>query len=217
MKNLLLKLKNDRRFRYRFTLQVSIVFNLAYAIFLFVIAKINDSKWFLVMSFYYALLSIVRCLIGFRISEKVKEISKLKALRFCGFFLLFINLVVSVVSIILIFENNRNSYHQIIVIALATYTFYAITVAIVGIIRQVKSNDAVLVCKAVISLTSASVSLLTLTDTMLTTFGSENTLLRSVIMPLLSVGVSIFIILMAIFMIKKSNLYIRKYKYEKER
>ena len=89
MKNLLLKLKNDRRFRNRFTLQVSIVFNLVYAIFLYVIAKINDSKWFLVMSFYYALLSVVRCLIGFRISEKVKEISKLKALRFCGFFLLY--------------------------------------------------------------------------------------------------------------------------------
>ena len=47
--------------------------------------------------------------------------------------------------------------------------------------------------------------MLTLTNTMLATFGSENELLRSIILPILSGVVAIFIIVCAILMIKKAN------------
>ena len=51
---------------------------------------------------------------------------------------------------------------------------------------------------------------------MLSTFGESNLLLRSIILPVLSGFVSIFIIVCAIIMIRKANLDLRKLKNGKE-
>ena len=107
--------------------------------------------------------------------------------------------------------------YEITVIALATYTFSSLTVAIVSSIKQLRKNDYVYACVKAISLISASVSLVTLTNTMLVTFGEENVLLRSIILPLLSGTVAVFIIVSAVFMIRKANLNLRKLGNEQER
>ena len=130
---------------------------------------------------------------------------KILIMRACGYFLLLLNLVVSVMIFLLIYTAPYAKYHEIIVITLATYTFSALTIAIVNIVKYLKKNEYVYSCVKMISLISASVSMLTLTNTMLATFGSENELLRSIILPILSGVVAIFIIVCAILMIKKAN------------
>ncbi|MBO5851986.1 MAG: hypothetical protein J6R29_06615 [Clostridia bacterium] len=109
-------------------------------------------------------------------------------------------------SFILINETPISKYHEIIVISLATYTFFLLGDAIVGSVKTIKINNHVFLSAKLISLTSASVSLLSLTNTMLVTWGKENVALRSIILPLLCAGISIFIIVCAIFMIRKSIL-----------
>ena len=199
------EIKDNIKFRIKLFLLISLVFNFGYAIFLFAVSQAYFSKWFFVMSIYYALLSIARIFIFFEINPKKSLSEKILAMRVCGYFLLLLNLVVSVMVFLLIYTAPHAKYHEIIVITLATYTFSALTIAIVNIIRYLKKNDHVYSCVKVISLISASVSMLTLTNTMLATFGSDNASLRSIILPLLSGVVAIFIVACAILMIKKAN------------
>ena len=210
------KLKKDVRFRIRFFLCSSLIFNLLYSVFLFIVSRIEHSKWFFVMSIYYGLLSFTRIFVFKQIKPKKEKYSKTKTMRACGYFLLLINLAVSTMMFLLIYGNQFVKHHEITVITLATYTFSALTVAIWGSVKFIKKNNYLFSCVKLINLISASVSLLTLTNTMLATFGQDNALLRSIVLPILSGVVSLFIITTAILMIRKANLDLRVYKNAKE-
>ena len=211
------KIKNDTHYRIKIFLQISFVFNIAYSIFLFVVSQIYYSKWFFVMSIYYGLLSAARIFIFIQAQPKKDMRSNIITMRACGYFLLLINLVVSTIMFILTYRNNVIKHHEITVITLATYTFSSLTIAILGIIKHLKRNNHVYSCVKIISLTSASVSLATLTNTMLATFGENNLLLRNIILPSLCGIIAIFIIICAILMIRKANLDIRILKNEEKR
>ena len=201
----LIKIKSNIDFRIKLFLFLSFVFNFAYAIFLLVVSQVYSSKWFFVMSVYYALLSTARIFIFSQIDPEKHLRKKILTMRACGFFLFLVNLAVSVMMFLLSYTVSHVKYHEITVITLAMYTFSALTLAIVSSVKQFKKNAHVYFCVKTVSLISASVSMVTLTNTMLTTFGEDNTLLRSIILPILSAVVSIFIATYAILMIKKAN------------
>ncbi len=211
------RIKSDVAFRIKLFLCLSFIFNIAYSIFLYVIGRIYSSKWFLVISIYYGLLSLSRIFVFLQISPKKRLVSKIKTIRVCGFFLLSINLVFSTMMFILIYGNQYVQHHEITVIALATYTFTSLTVAIVNSVKFLRKNDHLHSCAKLISLISASVSIVTLTNTMLSTFGENELLLRNIVLPLLSGFVAIFIIACAFLMIRKANLDLRILENGKER
>ena len=210
------RIRRDIPYRIKVILCCSFIFNFGYAIFLFVVGKITSSKWFFVMSTYYVLLSLTRIFVFWQLISHKKLVSKIKTMRVCGAFLLLINLVVSTLMFLLIHENQIVQHHEITVITMATYTFTALTVAIYNSVKYLRKNDHLHFCVKIISLISASVSLVMLTNTMLATFGADNTLLRSIVLPLLSGAVAIFIILSAILLLRKANLELRILNHEKE-
>ena len=211
------RIKIDTAFRIKIFLRLSFIFNIAYSVFLFVVGRIYSSKWFLVTSIYYGLLSVARIFVYLHISPQKQLVSKIKTMRACGCFLLSINLVFSTMMFILIYGNQYVKHHEITVITLATYTFSSLTMAIINSIKHLRRNDYTQSCAKIISLISAIVSIVTLTNTMLCTFGESNLMLRSIILPILSGFISIFIIACAIVMIRKANLDLRKLKNGKER
>ena len=137
-------------------------------------------------------------------------------MRACGCFLLAINLAFSAMIFLVIYGNRYVKYHEITVITLAAYTFASMTVAIINCVKYLKKKDYLHSCAKIISLVSVSVSLVTLTNVMLSTFGEDELLLRSIVLPILSVFVSVFIIVCAILMIRKANLALRNLNDEKE-
>ena len=169
------------------------------------------------ISIYYGLLSLSRIFVFLQSSPKKRLVSKIKTMRVCGFFLLSINLVFSTMMFLLIYGNQYVKHHEITVITLATYTFTSLTIAIVNSVKYLRKNDHLHSCAKLIGLISASVSIVTLTNTMLSTFGEDELLLRSIILPLLSGFVAIFIIVCAILMIRKANLDLRILENGKER
>ncbi len=211
------RIKIDTAFRIKLFLCLSFIFNILYSVFLFVVSQMYSSKWFLITAIYYGLLSIPRIFVYLQTSSKKRLVSKIKTMRVCGFFLLFINLVFAIMSFILIYEGQSIKHHEITVITLATYTFTSLTMAIINSIKHLSKNNYLHSCAKIISLISASVSIVTLTNTMIITFGESNSLLRSITLPILSVFVSVFIIACAILMIRKANLDLRKLKNGKER
>ncbi len=169
------------------------------------------------MSIYYGLLAVLRIFIYRQINQKKAMGSKINTIRFCGCGLLMLNLVVSTIMFILIYGNYYVEYHEITVIALATFTFLSLTMAIIGGVKCLRKDDCVFSCAKVVSLISASVSLVVLTNTMLATFGEGNEKLRNIVLPFLSGAVSIFIVIGAIFIIYKTTLTLKVLKNEKKR
>lgn len=210
------KIKRDIRFRTQLFLCASFTLNIVYSIFLFAVSYINSSRWFFVMSLYYGLLCSLRGFVFFRLCYGKSETSKIKTMFFCGLFLLFMNTVISALMFILIHGDKFVKHHEITVIAIAAYTFATLIIAIVGSIKRLRANHAVYFSAKCISLVSAGVSMVTLTDTMLATWGGNNELLRSIILPLLSGTVAVFIIACALFMMRKSVCDLRNLKNEKE-
>ncbi len=199
------RIKTDGSYRIKLFLCISFVWNIVFAGFLFIVGCLSLSRWFLTMSVYYGLLASTRIFCFMQTSGEKSFLSKIKTMRACGYFLLLINAVISVMIFILLYGNRYVRHHEITVITLAAYTFSALTVAIVGSVKQVRKRDYVSSSIKLISLVSASVSMVTLTNTMLSTFGGDNTLLRSIILPALSGVVSVFIISCAVIMIYQAS------------
>ena len=201
----LYRIRRDTHYRIKLLLSLSLILNLTYSIFLFIISQVQDSKWFFVMSMYYGSLSIIRFFIFLQLKKSEQRRLKINTARFFGYFLLLINIIVSIMMFILIFQNQPVKHHEITVIALATYTFFMLTTAVISCIKFVRRNELIYTSIKVLSLISASVSLVTLTNTMLATFGEDNMELRSIILPILCSFVSVFIIITAFLMIRKTK------------
>ena len=210
------KIKNNIDFRIKLFLFISLICNFLYTTFLFVVSKIYSSKWFFIMSIYYGLLSIVRIFIFSQINPKKELCKKIKVMRASGCFLVLLNIVVTVMMFLLIYTTQYVKHHEITVIALAAYTFSALAIAIITSVKHLKNNNHVYSSVKVISLVSASVSMVTLTNTMLATWGSADMLLRSIILPILSGAVSIIIIVGAVLLIRKANFDLRILKNEEK-
>ena len=197
--------KQDTPFRIKAFLCTSFAFNLTYAIFLLTVSILYRSQWFFAMSVYYTLFSIARIFIFVQLNPKRQPRTKIVTMLICGCFLLLINLAVSTIMFILLYGNHYVKHHEITVITMATYTFSTLTVAIIGSIKHIKENNHLFTCVKLFSLTSASVSLVTLTNVMLTTFGEANIQLRNIVLPALCGVVACFIVACAGYMIRKAH------------
>ena len=214
--DLIKRVKNDSRYRIRFFLIASLLGNIGYSVFLFVVSQVTASRWFFVMAVYYALLSLLRGFITSKTGKEKSFVAKVKALRACGCFLLLINAVVSAMMFLLLRGYKPIKHHEITVITIATYTFCALTVAIIGSVKFIRRKDYVYSSAKIISLVSASVSMVTLTNTMLSTWGNAQTeILRAVILPILCIVVSAFIIACAVIMTQKSTRILKNEKTRK--
>lgn len=208
-KRLLSKVISDSNLRTKLILFGSLMFDAAYSAFLILIGKINSSGWFIVMSAYYGLLFVARIFIFSMINNDKNPPKAIKVMRVCGIFLLLINIAVAFMMLFLIRENEGRVYNEIVVIAIAAYTFSTFTLAIIESAGQYKRRNYIYFCAKLINLICASVSMATLADVMLSTFGEGELQLRSIMLPLLCTAVSVFTVSSAILMIRKANYDMR--------
>ncbi len=143
---------------------------------------------------------------------------ELKRYRFCGIVFLLINMALTAMMIIMISQDRAFRHHEITTIAMAAYTFTTLTVAIVNVIRYRKYKSPVYSASKAISLAAACVSMITLENTMLTTFndGNMTAFTRRLFLALSGGAVSVFIIVMAIYMILTANKSLKEIENERE-
>ena len=103
----------------------------------------------------------------------------------------------------MVYWNRTFNHNEITAIAMAAYTFGTFAMAIVNVIKYRKYNSPVYSASKAISLTSASVSMLTLESTLLTVFGGDavSLTMRRAMLGLTGGIISIFVITMAVYMI----------------
>ncbi len=209
----------DVSVRVRVSLYGSFVWNAAYSIFQLCLGIYHSSVWYYALAGYYVCLALMRFFLSrHTIKHKPgenmkKEFSKY---RICGWIFLVINLALSAIVFLMIYQNKSSAHHEITTISIAAYTFTTLTVAIVNTVRYRKYESPVYSASKAISLAAACVSMITLTSTMLASFGDESTneAFRTYTLALLGAAVAVLITTMAIYMIVKSTKKLNALKAE---
>ncbi|MGN1406113.1 MAG: hypothetical protein ACI4WM_07560, partial [Erysipelotrichaceae bacterium] len=169
----------------------------------------NRSFWYVFLFAYYFILDFMRLSLLKNIENKDQSKSLKKYLG-CGRSLLILNFVLTFMIIFMISSTTKYRHHEIITISIATYTFYALTMAIINIIKYRKSDDPILKSGKCISFCCALVSLLSLETTMLNVFGQSSQEAFRKFMILSSGLVVVLIILsVSVYMIRDASRRIK--------
>ena len=121
------------------------------------------------------------------------------------------NLALALIVFFMVYWNRTFDHHMITAIAMAAYTFTALTTAIINVVKYRKYESPVYSASKAINLAAACVSMLTLESTMLTTFGDGEINVR-LMLGLTGAAVSAFIVMMAVYMIIRANKQLEKMK-----
>jgi len=207
---------SDVRLRVNVSLYGSLIWNVAFAIFQLGLGFYHKSFWFYSMFAYYVILAVTRFFL-LKHTRKYKHNEELevetKKYTTTGWILLFMNVALAVIVFFMVYWDKTFHHHMITTIAMAAYTFCTFSFAIVNLVRYKKYKSPVYSAAKTITLIAASVSILTLESTMLTTFGeTTNTVFKQIILSATGVSVICFAIVMAIIMIVKGNKQIQQKK-----
>lgn len=209
--------QSDERFRINVSLFSTFALNIIFAVFQLVLGIDHGSFWYYSLAAYYACLACLRISLfkytGKRLAGEDMRTELIKY-RICGWVFLFMNLAITLIIFFMIYFGRTFNHHEITTIAIAAYTFTALTLAIINAIRYKKYNSPVYSAARAISLAAAAVSILTLESTMLTTFGGEDLTAKSrrLMLALTGAAVSAFIIGMTIYIIYTSTKKLRQLK-----
>lgn len=211
---------SDVQLRVNISLYGSLIWNTAYAIFQLGLGFYHHTVWYYSLAGYYIVLAVMRFfLLKHSRKNKAGEDLWMELLlcRFSGLLLIVMNLALGVVITYIVLQGKIFIHHEITTIAMAAYTFTSLTMAIFGAIRYRRYESPVYSSIKTVSLAAALVSLVTLTSTMLTTFGEGGSeLFRLTVLACVGFFVTVFVLIAAIRMIRGSTKQIRMLKESRE-
>ena len=211
--------QDDTRLRVNVSLYGSLAWNALYGIFQLWLGFYHHTFWFYSLGAYYICLGVMRFFLvrhtrKFAPGEKMQ--TELVKYRACGIVFLLMNLALALIIFFMVYWNRTFQHHMITAIAMAAYTFTALTTAIVNVIKYRKYNSPVFSASKAISLAAALVSMLTLESTMLTTFGDGTMTVMAQKWMLGATGgaISVLIVATAIYMIVVGTKKMKELKTE---
>ncbi|MBE6689786.1 MAG: hypothetical protein E7590_00700 [Ruminococcaceae bacterium] len=213
--------QDDTRLRVNVSLYGSLAWNALYGIFQLWLGFYHHTFWFYSLGAYYICLGVMRFFLVRHTSKYTpgeKMQTELVKYRACGIVFLMMNLAIALIIFFMVYWNRTFQHHMITAIAMAAYTFTALTTAIVNVIKYRKYNSPVFSASKAISLAAALVSMLTLESTMLTTFGDGTMTATTQKWMLGATGgaISLLIVATAIYMIVVGTKKLKQLKAEDE-
>lgn len=210
--------QSDAQLRVKISLYSSVALNILYALLQLFSGFYFHSIWFYALAGYYTLLAVMRFFLlkdARKIVAGKNKFYEYLLYRLCGVLLLLMNLTLGVIVFYIVWQNRGFEYHYIHTIAMAAYTFTAMTLAVLNVIKYRRYESPLMSAARVISLASALVSILSLETAMLTAFGEPGTdSFRQLMTALTGAAVCLLILAMAIYMIIHSTKEIKKLKKE---
>lgn len=204
------RLTEDIKFRAELSLYVGFAINLLYIVLKMASGIYYRSLWFITLAIYYALLAVMRLTLLYP-RRRADKIAELRRYRLCGVMLLMMNLALTGIVIFMVHQNRGYEYPGMLIYAMAAYSFYAVTIAVVNVIKFRKHGSSILSAAKAINLVAALVSILSLETAMLAQFGSDDDLaFRRTMTGATGGGVCVIVLGMAVYMIAKSTKNIRQ-------
>ena len=199
------KYMTDVRFRAGVSLYQGFFVNLLYIVMKLISGIVYRSAWFIALAVYYILLAVMRFLLVRRLNVQ-DEAAELKRYRLCGIMLLFMNQAPTGIVVFMVHQNRGFDYPGLLIYGMAAYSFYAVTVAIINIVKARRQKSPILSAARAISLVAAMVSILSLETAMLARFGGDDDpMFRRAMTGATGGGVCTIVIGMALYMIWRAN------------
>ena len=206
------KYMTDIGYKVRVSLYVSFGINLAYAGFKLVSGIVYGAFWFDAFAVYYLLLTVIRFLLlrYMRNNQNRQDrIAEFRRYRLCGILMLIMNIALTGVVTHMMIKNASYAYHEIVIITMAIYTVYAVTVSVIDLVRYRKYARPLISAVKAIRFTAALVSLLSIEASMLAKYGNDESF-RRLMISLTGAGVCMFVMAMSVYMIMRANHAIKK-------
>lgn len=149
----------------------SLVINFIYGLGNSVMGFLTHSWWFITVGAYYVVLTVTRFSV-LQIQRKAggNYDTELFARRVTGILLVVLSFCIVGVNILSALKERGTAFHQIVMIAIATYTFAKITMAIIGTVPAKHTPSPVRKVLRNISLADACVSVFSMQRSMLQSF-----------------------------------------------
>jgi len=188
------------------------IINIIFAVCNFVIGMASHSWWFISVSAYYVVLSIMR--ISVLISAKDRRNEKF-IMKFSGAMLFVLSVVLCVIVYMTINSFGAVKYHEIVMITIALYAFTKLTLAICGYVKSRKSNRPYLKTLRSIAFTDSVVSIYSLQRSMLVSFEGMTESGIILFNALSGIGMCVIVILFGLNLICERRMKMAKSKFVK--
>ncbi|MBQ3064341.1 MAG: hypothetical protein IJC99_06045 [Clostridia bacterium] len=212
-RHFLRRITKNTHFRVRFTLYFSLTVNTAYSLFQLALGLYLHAAWFYALTLYYLSLTLMRFLLLRDLSRTEGHITPLHAMRryrFCGIVLATMTPTLFAIVGFIIFNKRPLAFHSISTVITALYTLCAFAVAVYGGIRYRKGCTPLISAAKAVSLTTASVSLLSLEATLLYTFFHRAS--RRIILVASGTAVCLLVLTLSLQIIRQSTTALREYR-----
>jgi len=212
------KLIEEYSFRTLVFASLSFVINLAYVVFHIVISAISGSLWYGALAAYYVLLTVMRggIVLYHRQTNKGAlrdEETELRRYKITGVLLVLMPICLSAAIAEMVISNKGYRYAGFIIYAVAAYSFYKITMAVINVIKAKQSYGITIEAVRNIGLADALVSLLALQTAMFNSFADAE-FNSSVPNALTGAAVCAFTVTIGVAMLRNSRKYKRKLENE---
>lgn len=174
------KLKTTGIYRISRSLVMSLAINVCYGGFNLISGVVYRSVWLISTGVYYLILSLIRLvLVCYEKKQSLIDdpVQKLRAgwsgFQVCGVMMLLLNIAMSGMVIQMIWDGKGSSYPELMVYAVAAFTFYRLTTAIIRVVRSKGNHNPIEGAARNISLTAAMMSLYSLQTAMLGAFSDD--------------------------------------------
>ena len=205
---------DDPLFRAELNLYFGTAVNALYIFIKFFTGVALRSGWLIAFALYYVVLTILKAsLVNYVRQNEMKHNirAEYRRYRLVGILLLGLNVVLDGIIARMIANNDAYDYPGILIYAIAAYTFYAVILSIIGLIRFRRHGSPILSAIKVVNLTSTLVALLSLEATMLQRFGdAEDSLFRGMMIGISGLAASLILFCMSVYMIAHTSKALKK-------
>lgn len=175
------KYLTEKELRIRISLYGGLVINICFAIFKVVMGALYQSKWLFAMAGYNTILSVTRFFLVYKDKTDKKEetdyekrLHGLHGYKVCGWLMLLLNIAISVIVAMVVIDNQTIDYPRFMIYAIAAFTFYCLTMAIINMVKYWHRNNPIFSAVKRIGMAKALVSIFTLQVAMITQFGEKD-------------------------------------------
>lgn len=205
---------DDPEYRTRVNLYLGTAVNAAYIIIKLVSGVALRSGWLIAFALYYAVLTVLRASLAhyLRRNEPKADIrAEYRRYRTTGVLLLGLNGALSVIISRMIANDDAAVYPGVLIYAMATYTFYAAVMAVLGLLRFRRRGSPVLSAVKAVNLAAAVMALIGLEAAMLRQFGAgDDGLFRYIMLGVSGLGASLILLAMSAYMIANASRELKR-------
>lgn len=194
----------DMAFRGRVGIYRGAAINLFYVVFRVAVGLSYASVWFFSMAVYYLVLGGLRIYLILS-DRRVTAAGACRCYRRTAWLLLLLNIPMGGMIALMVYTNSGFSYPGHIIYLSALYTFYAMAMAVVNLIKFRRLASPILSAAKVLDLVSAMMSILGLQTAMIARFSTEGEAYRRLMNAITGGCVYGTVIAMAVYMLLGSR------------